>query len=226
MKAVLAAAVPLFASLAMAMTSKGGRGNKSVSLHMQQWVAQGHSASDIASFLKEQGYKKARVSQLLQELKKKEQEAEAAGAAAGAALFDEHLQVLQKTKNSAKEQAIVKSYIAWCGHSRGLPGIVTPLGVVGLHQDQVLSWLSSLRSHGSSPVVEPKLGAKALANRFSQLRTALCNLGLQGLPLWAQQGCTTPKWIKRQLATWALQDLQENRTSYINHAIIIILLVL
>ena len=68
MKAVLAAAVPLFASLAMAMTSKGGRGNKSVSLHMQQWVAQGHSASDIASFLKEQGYRKARVSQLLQQV--------------------------------------------------------------------------------------------------------------------------------------------------------------
>ena len=135
------------------MASQGGRGKKGVSLQVQQWVAEGYGAADIASLLKDQGYRKSRVSQLLKELKKEDQEAEAAGAAAGAALFDEHVQALQKTKSSAQEQAIVKSYIAWCGQSRGMPGIATPLGVVGLHQDQVLTWLSSLRSQGCSPEV-------------------------------------------------------------------------
>ena len=182
----------------------GGRGRKGVSLSVQQWMAEGYCVSNIALFLKDMGYKKARVSQLLREVKKEGQEPGAAGAAARASLFDEHLASLRQAKCSPQEEATIKDYIAWCGHSRGLPGIATPLGVVGLHQDQVLTWLSSLRSHGSSPVVEPKLGAKALANRFSQLRTALCNLGLQGLPLWAKQVVQfqEPSKVSGQLGLW------------------------
>ena len=57
------------------MASQGGRGKKGVSLQVQQWVAEGHGAADIASLLKEQGYKKSRVSQLLGDLKREDKQA-------------------------------------------------------------------------------------------------------------------------------------------------------
>ena len=57
------------------MASQGGRGKRGVSLQVQQWVAEGHGAADIASLLKVQGYKKSRVSQLLRDLKREDKQA-------------------------------------------------------------------------------------------------------------------------------------------------------
>ena len=69
MKAVWASASPTVCpTVCIAMLGQGGRGRKGISSQVQQWVAQGHGASDISSFLKEQGYRKARVSQLLQQV--------------------------------------------------------------------------------------------------------------------------------------------------------------
>ena len=50
-------------------TSKGGRGNKSITKLVEEWVEQGFSASMIKELLKDAGYQKGRISQLLRPLK-------------------------------------------------------------------------------------------------------------------------------------------------------------
>ena len=50
-------------------TSKGGRGNKSITKLVEEWVEQGFSATMIKELLKDAGYQKGRISQLLRPLK-------------------------------------------------------------------------------------------------------------------------------------------------------------
>ena len=65
---------PLLPLVCQAMAAqKRGRGNKTASSMVGQWVAQGCGAGDITKLLKEAGYKKARISQLLKEVKAKVQ---------------------------------------------------------------------------------------------------------------------------------------------------------
>ena len=186
-------------------TSKGGRGNKSITKLVEEWVEQGFSATMIKELLKDAGYQKARVSQLLKQLKQQDAAAGAAEAAHGDALFQEHLQNLRESEGISEQQSLLlKDYIAWGTHSPALPGVDTAMGRVGVHQTQILTYLSKLRG---APQATPQLSAKSLLNCFSKLRTALQQLRpKQSWPLWAQQGKPIPATIKKQLAHWSLQD--------------------
>ena len=48
---------------------QGGRGNKSIANLVEEWQQQGFSEQDIRTLLKEAGYKKSRISQLMVALK-------------------------------------------------------------------------------------------------------------------------------------------------------------
>ena len=171
----------------------------------EEWVEQGFSVRDIAKLLKEAGHKKARISQLLKQLKQQDAAVEAAEAAHGDDLFQEHLQNLREAEGiSEKQSLLLKDYIAWCTHSSALPGVDTAMGRVGVHHTQILTYLSKLRG---APQASPQLSAKTLLNKFSQLRSAFQQLWpAKSWPLWAQQGKPIPATIKKQLGHWSLQD--------------------
>ena len=67
-------------------TNKGGKGIKTSAKQVEDLVEQGFSASDIAEQLKDLGYKKSRISQLLRPLKQQDMAAQAAEAARAASI--------------------------------------------------------------------------------------------------------------------------------------------
>ena len=119
--------------------------------------------------------------------------------------FNEALSQLQSPTGNEADKEALQSYVAWCTKCpKHWNSIATAWGSAGVHLNQVLTWLSTLRQQGKI-----HLSAKTLLGKFSQLRAGLHHFASSDLPSWAIRYDKIPKAIRDQMAAWEAQDLHK-----------------